>query len=112
MFAGSLDQGRRKPICGPRSLTRRSIADGEIQNHAGEVLAPSQTSQSRFVSREKPFGIAGLLLDCAIRSADKHVEPRTGTEAAAARNAWVTLAMNDDGVKARCLDEHLDASRG
>ena len=66
------------------------------------------------MSLEKPYGVARLFLEFAIRSADIDVEPRrrTETSTSAARNAWLAFAMNDDRAKTRRLDEGLDLCRG
>ena len=64
------------------------------------------------MSLEKPYGVARLFLEFAIRSADIDVEPRRKTETSAARNAWLAFAMNDDRAKTRRLDEGLDLCRG
>jgi hypothetical protein len=63
------------------------------------------------VPLEKPDGIKGLLLDRAISSADVDVEARLGAEMCAARDAWLTFSMNDDRLKARCLDLNLHIPR-
>jgi len=107
-----LNQSSRKAIRRPRPFRRRAIVQAEVQRHAAESFAEPEPSKSRVMSFEKPNGIAHLLLDAAIRSADVDIESRCTALDGSAGNARLAFAMNDDRTKSRSFDEHLDLRRG
>jgi hypothetical protein len=63
------------------------------------------------VPSEKANRITGLLLDNAISSTDIDVETRSGAENGGAREARMTLSMNDDWPEAGGLDQDLNIRR-
>ena len=107
-----LNQIRRKAIRRPRPVRRRAIVQAEVQRHALKALAQPESSKSSVMSFEKPNGIARLLLDSVIRSADIDVEARRTGFNRSTGNTRLAFAMNDERTKSRSFDECLDLRRG